>query len=324
MYFEEKLYNVLNEADDDKYVSIGYGRYKKKGEEDKEGAEVFQKDDAGNYVPASSDSDQPEDKPKKVTKIDTNPYDNDPGTDDYEDWADATADSDDSELSDAMDGAEEGILDAVSRGMDYGDPDVQDMVRDDIEAAKEAGATVKDFEELANKLQDPEASEIIKDALEDVYGDAGNLADPDMDNPGYEDDEELEAKAEESDEAISDAIKNAIPQSMEMFDQTRDEIFDEIINLIADEDEYADIVDNIDSKDPDDYPSSATFNIAHHLIRAGIARGELDRDYDEMQVANYLENMEADLHDQIMNPDQYDEIKQVKEVFQKRAGILRG
>ena len=60
------------------------------------------------------------------------------------------------------------------------------------------------------------------------------------------------------------------------------------------------------------------------MIRAGIARGELDRDYDEMQVANYLENMEEDLHDQIMNPDQYDEIKQVKESFQKRAGILRG
>ena len=43
----------LNEADDDKYVSIGFGKYKEKGKEDDENAPTFKKDDSGKYVPAS-------------------------------------------------------------------------------------------------------------------------------------------------------------------------------------------------------------------------------------------------------------------------------
>ena len=41
----------LNEAEDDKYVSIGFGRYKEKGKEDDENAPTFKKDDSGKYVP---------------------------------------------------------------------------------------------------------------------------------------------------------------------------------------------------------------------------------------------------------------------------------
>ena len=69
----------LNEAEDDKYVSIGFGRYKQKGKEDDENAPTFKKDDSGKYVPtgdkaakggdSSAEKDTPKvnifDKPKK-------------------------------------------------------------------------------------------------------------------------------------------------------------------------------------------------------------------------------------------------------------------
>ena len=40
----------INEADDDKYVSIGFGRFKLKGKEDDDDADVFVKTDSGKYV----------------------------------------------------------------------------------------------------------------------------------------------------------------------------------------------------------------------------------------------------------------------------------
>ena len=43
----------LGEAEDDKYVSIGFGRFKEKGKEDDENAPTFKKDDSGKYVPTS-------------------------------------------------------------------------------------------------------------------------------------------------------------------------------------------------------------------------------------------------------------------------------
>ena len=40
----------INEADDDKYTSIGFGRFKLKGKEDDDSADVFVKTDSGKYV----------------------------------------------------------------------------------------------------------------------------------------------------------------------------------------------------------------------------------------------------------------------------------
>ena len=40
----------INESDDDKYVSIGFGRFKLKGKEDDDSADVFVKTDSGDYV----------------------------------------------------------------------------------------------------------------------------------------------------------------------------------------------------------------------------------------------------------------------------------
>ena len=212
---------------------------------------------------------------------------------------------DEKAIRNALDGVIEGAYDARDRGMDYGDPDVAKMVRDDIEAAINVGATREDFENMVDGMQSASVKNIVKDAMEDFFDDSGTDADSEFGKDYTRkfmgtDEDDLEAKAEESEAAIDDAIENKIPQSMDQFDQTKEEIFDEIINLIGDEDEYADIVDNIDSTDPENYPLSATFNIAHHVVRAAIARGELDRDSDSMDVANFLDTYEEDLYDRIM------------------------
>ena len=63
------LKDVMNEAEDDKYVSIGFGRFKLKGQEDKEDAEVFVKTKDGKYVSSAdqssddkgADTEEPED-----------------------------------------------------------------------------------------------------------------------------------------------------------------------------------------------------------------------------------------------------------------------
>jgi hypothetical protein len=56
----------LTEDEDDKYVSIGYGRYKEKGKEKDSNADVFVKTDAGKYVKSSDQkSDDKGEKPKE-------------------------------------------------------------------------------------------------------------------------------------------------------------------------------------------------------------------------------------------------------------------
>ena len=56
----------MNEADDDKYVSIGYGRYKEKGKEKDDDADVYVKTDSGKFVKSSDQkSDDDGGKPKE-------------------------------------------------------------------------------------------------------------------------------------------------------------------------------------------------------------------------------------------------------------------
>src|SRR5210317_1160373 len=65
------LKSLLNEAEDDRYVSIGFGRFKEKGKEDDENAPTFEKD-GDKFVPISQhkaaakggDSSAGEDTPK--------------------------------------------------------------------------------------------------------------------------------------------------------------------------------------------------------------------------------------------------------------------
>jgi|TARA_Y100000296_G_C5156818_1_gene249560 hypothetical protein len=57
---------VVSEADDDKYVSVGWGRYKEKGKEDDKNAPTFTKTDSGKFV--KSGDDKKGAKPKKKGK----------------------------------------------------------------------------------------------------------------------------------------------------------------------------------------------------------------------------------------------------------------
>ena len=49
----EVIQNLINEDEDDKYSSIGYGRYKLKGKEKDSDADVYVKDDTGKYMKSS-------------------------------------------------------------------------------------------------------------------------------------------------------------------------------------------------------------------------------------------------------------------------------
>jgi ParB-like chromosome segregation protein Spo0J len=53
--YYKKIYLTLNEQDDSQYTSIGFGRFKKKGEEDKEGSQTFVKDKSGKIIPIEKD-----------------------------------------------------------------------------------------------------------------------------------------------------------------------------------------------------------------------------------------------------------------------------
>ena len=67
--------NVVNEAEDDKYVSIGFGRFKEKGKEDDDNAPTFKKDDSGKYVPTSDKAAKGGDSPAKKDTPKVNIFD---------------------------------------------------------------------------------------------------------------------------------------------------------------------------------------------------------------------------------------------------------
>jgi hypothetical protein len=336
-YIRKLIKEALSEAAADKYVHVGYGNYKEKGKEKDSKAQVFKKTDSGKFVPAGGDdskgAEKAPDKPK-VTDIDANPFDtkktdDDPdsefgkdytskfmGTSEPEDkpfGGDTGKDADtrdEAEVQDAIEGAEEGINDAIARGMDYGDPDVADMVRDDMEYAKNRGATIKDFENLANKMQSAEASEIINDALIDVYGESGSLADPNMDKPGYDspgardtkgsdnpydwkepdEDEGLQRASEANlDKHIDDALDRIPPDQVE-------DTFEKIINRIDDEDHLEMIMYSLEN---DNIPTAANDPIgaiSHAVVLQGIEDGTLDYNSKGMEISNFLANVEEDLY----------------------------
>ena len=57
--------SLYTEDEDDKYVSIGFGRFKEKGKEDDENAPSFTKDDTGRYVPSKKADSGGEKEPSK-------------------------------------------------------------------------------------------------------------------------------------------------------------------------------------------------------------------------------------------------------------------
>lgn len=350
MYFESKIYKLLNEQDDDKYSHIGYGKYKEKGKEDDENAPVFTKNDAGKYVPSKEGGEEKtDDEPKKVAKIDANPFDKaDDQADDMKS-DDAQAEKDKEDIKDALDGALEGMYDALNRGMDYGDDrDVDRMIDDDIQSALDAGATDDDLKAFAQKL-DSDARQMFQDSLDnlaynlDVTAAGSKLdlrpSDPDYKSPGeldklgsdnpYDKGDEYDADYDDSglyndlsslsdddlDNGISTAVKGIRPEM-------REKAFDMIIQGFDDDFDVDEMYKNLKNgkiPKPEEDPFGA---IQHTILMQGIEDGTIDYGTKGMELANYLETREEDLYDQMMDPDQYDEVKELKENFQKRAGII--
>ena len=115
----------LYEADDDKYVSIGFGRFKLKGKEDDDDADVYVKTDSGKYEKSadqsSDDKDAKDDNkpsPKKAMSIDKSGG-----------FGDDNEESDDVEISDANSGP-------IDRD------DIMDMLKNDSEIVDKMGDDV--------------------------------------------------------------------------------------------------------------------------------------------------------------------------------------
>jgi hypothetical protein len=70
----------INE-DDDKYSHIGYGKYKLKGKEDDDNADVFTKDDSGKYVKSADDSKGDDSEKDSGQKLGGGDFDRDGGDD---------------------------------------------------------------------------------------------------------------------------------------------------------------------------------------------------------------------------------------------------
>ena len=111
----------LYEADDDKYVAIGFGRFKLKGKEDDDDADVYVKTDSGKYEKSadqsSDDKDAKDDNkpsPKKAMSIDKSGG-----------FGDDNEESDDVEISDANSGPidREDIMDMLKN-----DPEIMDKI----------------------------------------------------------------------------------------------------------------------------------------------------------------------------------------------------
>ena len=131
--------SLLTEADDDKYVSIGFGRFKLKGKEDDDDADVFVKTDGGKYVKSAdqkSDDDGEKDAGGKLGKGDFDRDANrvaDDEADDMDRDARFAADAeDDNEKSDDVE-----ISDANSGPIDR--DDIMDMLKNDSEIMDKIG-----------------------------------------------------------------------------------------------------------------------------------------------------------------------------------------
>ena len=116
---------LIIESDDDKYVSIGYGRYKLKGKEKDDDADVFVKTDSGQYMKSDDQkSDDSEEKPEQPSaNLGGGDFDRDGGDSDN---SDDNAESDDVEISDANSGP-------IDRD------DIMDMLKNDSEIMDKIG-----------------------------------------------------------------------------------------------------------------------------------------------------------------------------------------
>ena len=150
-----EIAHSMNEADDDKYVSIGFGRFKLKGKEDDDSADVFVKTDSGDYVKSddqTSDDDGGEkDKPE--------PQGSKLSGSDFERDSSDNEESDDVEISDANSGP----IDT---------DDIMDMLKNDSEVVDKMGDDVYwDGMDLVSSKYDDDTIASIPDDANMTLGD---------------------------------------------------------------------------------------------------------------------------------------------------------
>jgi len=145
-----EIAHSMNEADVDKYVSIGFGRFKLKGKEDDDDADVYAKTDSGKYV-KSADQKSDDDGGKKPEE----PQGGKLGGSDF----DRDLDSDDNEESDDVE-----ISDANSGPIDT--DDIMDMLKNDSEVVDKMGDDVyfDGMDLVSSKFDDDTIASIPDDA----------------------------------------------------------------------------------------------------------------------------------------------------------------
>ena len=186
----------MNEADDDKYVSIGFGRFKLKGKEDDDDADVYAKTDSGKYV-KSADQKSDDDGGKKPEepqggKLSGSDFDRDGGDSEKVDGPSPEDDWDNEQVMTAKIGGEEvgNIIDNPNhpnydKAMDYVmsfNPDDEKLVTgpgsddnaesDDIEIS-DANSGPIDRDDIMDMLKND--SEVVDKMGDDVYWDGVDL-----------------------------------------------------------------------------------------------------------------------------------------------------
>ena len=172
----EDVHPVVSEADptndDDKYVSVGWGKYKEKGKEDDKTAPTFKKTDDGKYVKGKDDekgkfTPDKEEKPEKepVGKLGGGDFERD--FDDDEDDYDMGVVPGSRELDDTPeDDSEKGSSLTGAPGRDFED-DPDDI--DNLDTALDDDPTRGDPDD-----EEAARAQAMKD-MEDEFGDMGEI-----------------------------------------------------------------------------------------------------------------------------------------------------
>ena len=136
-----EIAQTINESDDDKYVSIGFGRFKLKGKEDDDDADVFVKTDSGKYV-KSADQKSDDDGGKKPEE----PQGGKLGGSDFE----RDLDSDDNEESDDEEKSAESENEKIIGALE--DMDLDGLNVDSLDSAIDSGQ----YASITGKDDDPD------------------------------------------------------------------------------------------------------------------------------------------------------------------------
>ena len=214
----------INEADDDKYVSIGFGRFKLKGKEDDDSADVFVKTDSGKYV-KSADQKSDDDGGKKPEepqggKLSGSDFDRDGG--------------DEPDMDDDAEFAEKYGYDADASTKSFDDEEIEDIID---KMADDAGVSVDNPVELVKIVRNKD--EYGNANLGDIHKHINDMAD----KPKGDDD-----NAESDDIEISDANSGPIDRD-DIMDMLKND--SEVVKKMGDN-VYWDGMDLVSSKFDDE------------------------------------------------------------------------